>query len=77
MLNTTSPAPLVRTSCRLGVLVGNAVWFQVGVRQKKKNKKKEKKNGGCSFDIDYTYNSEVRGGLNEGLKFKIGPSWDE
>ena len=34
----------------------------------------KEKNGGCFFDIDYTYNSEVRGGLNEGLQFKIGPS---
>ena len=38
---------------------------------------KKKKNGGCFFDIDFSYNSEVRGGLNEGLQFKIGPSWDE
>ena len=28
------------------------------------------------FDIDFSYNSEVRGGLNEGLQFKIGPSWE-
>ena len=38
---------------------------------------KKKKKRWMFFDIDYTYNSEVRGGLNEGLKFKIGPSWDE
>ena len=55
----------------LGRLSGGNTSLHCLVQRVKKKKKKR----WMFFDIDFSYNSEVRGGLNEGLQFKIGPSW--